>query len=214
MTLPRIDTVAREFLRYLYAEDHFRPEVAAFLHSAQADVLAPPPDHDELAEVVGSLRGEELVATGTEHADGLPLRAGLTGSGLICVSEHDGDLRAWRESAGVAVLTARAPTVVAPRESAEPTTVPPDSLDGIARVAKVCLLALPTVHARYGEDELVQRTAQRLWEAARSARPDPRRVRLLASKLRGELATGSMANTLGVVLLDSLDEAVREAQLP
>lgn len=107
-----------------------------------------------------------------------------------------------------------APHVIHPRPATEPTTVPRDSLHGIARVARVCLLALPTVHARYGEDELVHRTARQLFDATRTTHPDPRRIRHLTTRLRTELSTGTIANTLGVVLLDSLDEAVREAQLP
>ncbi|MFR9729762.1 hypothetical protein ACL03H_11080 [Saccharopolyspora sp. MS10] len=211
--MPRTDTIAREFLRYLYAEDHFRPEVAAFLRSARALALAPPPHAGELAAALALLRHHHLVATTGDPDDELPHRAGLTGSGLICVSEHDADPRAWRDSTRLDPSPAP-PTVIGPRHSAEPTTVPPDALDGIARVARVCLLALPTVHARYGEDEQVQRTARALWAAARTSRPDPRRVRHLAARLRAELTTGSMANTLGIVLLDGLDEAVREAQLP
>ncbi|WP_344927572.1 hypothetical protein [Saccharopolyspora gregorii] len=214
--MPRIDAVAREFLRYLYAEDHFRPEVAAFLHSPHARTLTPPPDHTELAEALDSLRHHQLVATGREHTDGLPHRAGLTGTGLICVSEHDGDLPAWRRTRTTTVLTAPPPPphVISPRPAAEPTTVPTDSLHGIARVARVCLLALPTVHARYGEHDRVQHTARQLFDATRSPHPDPRRIRSLTTELRTHLSTGTIANTLGVVLLDSLDEAIREAQLP
>ncbi|WP_338596137.1 hypothetical protein [Saccharopolyspora sp. SCSIO 74807] len=210
--MPRTDTIARAFLNYLYDEDDFRPEVAGFLASAHAGSVIPPPQRAELVEVVRLLQTRELVATGRESAEGLPLRAGLTGSGLICVSDHGGDVASWDGAAPVAV--AEPPEVVPPRSPAEPPTVPRESLEGIARVARVALLALPTVHARYGEAEAVQRVANGLWEATRAPRPDPRRVRLLAAKLRSELGTGSMANTLGVVLMDSLDEALREAQLP
>lgn len=211
--MPRTDAIARALLRYLYDADQFRPQVAAFLDSAHAAELDPPPAHGELGAALEMLSHRELVATGHQQNGGLPERAGLTGSGMICVNRHDGDLeQTERDTAEPA--PAEPPAVIEPRVPAEPTTVPRSSLDGIARVARVALLALPTVHARYGEEELVQRTAHNLYEATRTHRPDPRRVRSLAAKLRGELSSGSMANTLGVVLLDSLDEAVREAQIP
>ena len=84
---------------------------------------------------------------------------------------------------------------------------------GIIRVCRVLLLALPSVQATRAEDESAGQAASRLLEAARAPDPDPRRVRLLAQNLRLELTTGPVANTLGVVLLDGLDEAIREAGL-
>lgn len=219
--MPRTDAIARAFLRYLYEADRFRPEVAAFLDSPHAAALAPPPERAELTEAVQVLTDRELISPGHEQVPGgLPLRAGLTGSGLICVNKHDGDLVRWDlADQDLALQDSDRPETAGPRPvwevvDPEPATVPRDSLDGLARVARVALLALPTVHARYGEEELVQRTARNLWEATRAHRPDAGRVRTLAAKLRGELSSGSMANTLGVVLLDSLDEAVREAQIP
>ena len=59
----------------------------------------------------------------------------------------------------------------------------------------------------------MQRAAGQLLHAAHEANPDLEHVRALAHHLRTELTSGPAAHTLGAVLLDSLDEAVRESEL-
>jgi hypothetical protein len=208
----RLESIARAFLRYLYEDDRFRPEVAGFFDSPAAETAALQPSWAELADVVQSLREHELIATSGTGQLGAPARAGLTGSGLICAGRHGGDVSSWARAQAVAVLDDRPPEPVVPTQ---PGPVPSAELDftGLTRVAKVVLLALPTVHARYGDTVEIELTARRLCEAVRKEQPDLRRVRLLAYRLRTELATGSVANTLGVVLLDGLDEALAESGL-
>ena len=67
------------------------------------------------------------------------------------------------------------------------------------------------LHFVDGETVEIEWTARELCEVTQQERPDPRRVRLLARGLRATLTTGTVANTLGVVLLDGLDEAMQEA---
>ncbi|SDW95292.1 hypothetical protein SAMN05216215_1006174 [Saccharopolyspora shandongensis] len=210
--MSRLESIARAFLRYLYEDDRFRPEIADFFNSPAAVAAALQPSWAELADVVQTLREHELIATSGTGWQGAPARAGLTGSGLICAGRHGGDIGSWARAQSVAVLDERPADPVVP---AQPTPAPPARLDftGLARVAKVVLLALPTVHARYGDTVEIELIARRLCEAVRQDRPDPRRVRLLAFRLRSELASGSVANTLGVVLLDGLDEALAESGL-
>lgn len=209
--MSRLESLARAFLRYLYEDDRFRPEVAGFFDSPAAEAAALQPSWAELAEVVRTLREQELIATSGTGQQGAPARAGLTGSGLICAGRHDGDISSWARAQSVAVLDERPSPVVPAQPSPAPATSP--DFTGLTRVAKVVLLALPTVHARYGDTVEIELIARRLCEAVRQDRPDPRRVRLLAYRLRSELATGSVANTLGVVLLDGLDEALAESGL-
>lgn len=207
--MSRQEPIARAFLRYLYEDNHFRPEVAGFFDSARASALSPPPTWEELGEVVRTLREHELIATSDADSRGVPVRAGLTGSGLICAGHHGGDVNAWARSArAVAVLD---DPEVPEQAGAEPVIADRPSFAGLARVARVVLLTLPTVHARYGETVEIERTARELCEVTQQERPDPRRVRLLARGLRATLTTGTVANTLGVVLLDGLDEAMQEA---
>ncbi|QUH02996.1 hypothetical protein HUO13_21185 [Saccharopolyspora erythraea] len=206
--MSRSETIARAFLRYLYEDSHFRPEVAGFLDGPgpQADI-----SHDEFAAIVESLREKELIATSGPDAEGLPRRAGLTGSGLICAGHHDGDVEAWTRAreAPVGVLEQPEPSEpVIPSQAAPPTRA---DFAGLARVARVVLLTLPTVQARSGDGDLVEHTARQLWECARRPDPDARRVRLFARRLREELRTGPVADTLGIVLLDGLDEEMAQA---
>ncbi|MCI2416481.1 hypothetical protein MOQ72_03520 [Saccharopolyspora sp. K220] len=208
--MPRLESIARAFLRYLYEDNRFRPEVADFFDSPAVEATALQPSWAELASVLQTLREHELIATSGIGQQGTPARAGLTGSGLICAGRHDGDLGSWSRAQAVAVLDEQPPEPVVP---AQPGPAEVLDLSGLTRVAKVVLLALPTVHARYGDTVEIELTARRLCEAARQDRPDRRRVRLLAYRLRSELATGSVANTLGVVLLDGLDEALTESGL-
>ncbi|MGW3469659.1 hypothetical protein ACWDKQ_14575 [Saccharopolyspora sp. NPDC000995] len=208
--MSRLESLARAFLRYLYEDDRFRPEVAGFFDSPAAEAAALQPSWAELAEVVRTLRAQELIATSGTGQQGAPARAGLTGSGLICAGRHGGDIGSWTRAQSVAVLDEPLPVVpVQP----SPAPAPSPDFTGLTRVAKVVLLTLPTVHARYGDTVEIELIARRLREATRQDRPDPRRVRLLAYRLRSELATGSVANTLGVVLLDGLDEALAESGL-
>jgi hypothetical protein len=222
-TVARFDSIARGFLRYLYEETGFRPEVAGFFTSRHGRAQDPPVTLDELAGVVSLLRERELVATGSEQDGSLPFRAGLTGTGLICVSDHDADIDACAGD-----HTPPAVRQIKPRpchdDRAEPRIDPvvPSQpspagflLEGLARVARVLLLTLPAVQPTYNHDKKrVGNAAQRLLDATRQPNADPRRIRLLTQTLRTELATGSLANTLGVVLLDGLDEALRESGLP
>ncbi|WP_190813356.1 hypothetical protein [Saccharopolyspora pogona] len=209
--MSRLESLARAFLRYLYEDDRFRPEVAGFFDSPAAEAAALQPSWAELAEVVRTLREQELIATSGTGQQGAPARAGLTGSGLICAGRHGGDTGSWARAQSVAVLD-EPPAPVVPAQPS-PAPAPSPDFTGLTRVAKVVLLTLPTVHARYGDTAEIELIARRLREAARQDRPDPRRVRLLAYRLRSELATGSVANTLGVVLLDGLDEALAESGL-
>ncbi|GAA0529248.1 hypothetical protein GCM10011581_30410 [Saccharopolyspora subtropica] len=207
--MSRFEAIARAFLRYLYEDHRFRPEVADFFDSPAAEAAALEPSWAEVADVVRTLREQELIATSGTGPQGAPARAGLTGSGLICAGRHGGDRHSWARS--VAVLEQAPPEPTVPPQPAPVDDGP--SYAGLARVAKVVLLALPTVHARYGDTVQIERTAHLLCEEIRRQRPDPRRVRLVAMRLRSELATGSVANTLGVVLLDGLDEAMVESGL-
>ncbi|MGI8313096.1 hypothetical protein [Saccharopolyspora hattusasensis] len=209
--MSRLESLARAFLRYLYEDDRFRPEVAGFFDSPAAEAAALQPSWAELAEVVRTLREQELIATSGTGQQGAPARAGLTGSGLICAGRHGGDIGSWARAQSVTVLD-EPPAPVVPAQPS-PAPAPRPDFTGLTRVAKVVLLTLPTVHARYGETAEIELIARRLREAARQDRPDPRRVRLLAYRLRSELATGSVSNTLGVVLLDGLDEALAESGL-
>jgi hypothetical protein len=230
--LSRLDTIARAFLRYLYEENQFRPEVAGFLDSPHARAQTPPITHAELAPVLARLRGYELIATSSGTSEGIPSRAGLTGAGLICVGNHGGDVEAWKREqtpASVAVLTqperrssperrAKFDTqpivTIVPAQARDRTVARAVTYAGLSRVANVVLLTLPTVQARYDEeDELIQQTAEKLLDATRRSNPDPGHVQKLALQLRTQLITGSVANTLGVVLLDGLDEALRESRL-
>ncbi|MBB5158376.1 hypothetical protein [Saccharopolyspora phatthalungensis] len=210
--MSRLESIARAFLRYLYEDDRFRPEVAGFFDSPAAEAAALQPSWAELADVLRNLREHELIATSGTGQQGAPARAGLTGSGLICAGRHGGDVSSWARAQSVAVLDERPPHPVVPTQAAPTSPAGPD-FTGLTRVAKVVLLALPTVHARYGDTVEIELIARRLCEAARQDRPDPHRVRPLAYRLRSELATGSVAKTLGVVLLDGLDEALAESGL-
>ncbi|KAA5834387.1 hypothetical protein F1721_11920 [Saccharopolyspora hirsuta] len=211
--MSRLESIARAFLRYLYEDHRFRPEVADFFDSPAAEAAAVQPSWAELADVLQALRERELIATSGEGQLGAPARAGLTGSGLICAGRHDGDITSWARSQSVAVLDAPAEPVVPQARSAIETTPRRIDYSGLTRVAKVVLLALPTVHARYGDTVEIESTARRLCEATRQEQPDAGRVRLLAQRLRSDLSTSSVANTLGVVLLDGLDEALAESGL-
>ncbi|MGP4018971.1 hypothetical protein [Saccharopolyspora sp. 5N708] len=207
--MSRLESVARAFLRYLYEDNRFRPEVADFFDSPAVEATALQPSWAELTNVLQTLREHELIATSGVGQQGAPARAGLTGSGLICAGRHGGDIGSWSRAQAVAVLD-EPPEPLVPTQPGPPAVL---DLTGVTRVAKVVLLALPTVHARYGDTVEIELTARRLCDAARQDNPDRRRVRLLAYRLRGELATGSVANTLGVVLLDGLDEALTESGL-
>lgn len=213
--MSRLDDLARAFLRYLYDDDHFRPHVADFLPSSYARALNPPAGEAELGQVLSWLRTNELVATSGGSAGALPARAGLTGSGLICAGYHGADVNAWsQEQASVVLAEPEAPEALVPQQATSERTLDTrPTFTGLARVARVALLTLPTVHARYEEDALVQITAEQLLHATREAEPDAQRIRDLAHSLRDQLNTGSVANTLGVVLLDGLDEAMQESRL-
>ena len=220
--MSRFDAITRAFLHYLYADDHFRPPVSEFLRGPHSRIGGVPVTEAELGEVLAVLRRHELIATsGVETRAGIPAHAGLTGSGLLCVNEHDGDLPSWTGRTSLMTLDEDAPaavpntgdgTVVEPRRSPEQTTRA-HPLAGLVRVARVLLLTLPAVRAVDDTDSTVQRTASRLLDAAYEPEPDPHRVHALARRLRTELTTGPAASTLGVVLLDSLDEALRESDL-
>jgi hypothetical protein len=210
-TVSRLESIARAFLRYLYEDNRFRPEVADFFDSPAVEATALQPSWAELASVLQTLREHELIATSGVGQRGTPARAGLTGSGLICAGRHGGDVGSWSRAQAVAVLDEEPAEPVVPTQPGRSSEVL--DLTGLTRVAKVVLLALPTVHARYGDTAEIELTARRLCEAARQDHPDRRRVRLLAYRLRTELASGSVANTLGVVLLDGLDEALTESGL-
>ncbi|GAA2794254.1 hypothetical protein [Saccharopolyspora taberi] len=203
--MSRLEMIARAFLRYLYKDPHFRPEVSGFLADPG---LVVPVGRDEFAQVVDALRGQELITTSGEEAGGVPARAGLTGSGLICAGHHDGDIAAWMNAraAPLAVLEDEPPVVI-------PEQPRPADFTGLARVARVVLLTLPTVQERRGGGDRVERAARELWETARLPRPDPAEVRELARALRGELVGGPVAHTLGVVLVDGLDEEMARAGL-
>lgn len=217
--MSRFDAITRAFLHYLYADEHFRPPVAHFLRSSRSRIGGVAVTEAELGEVLAVLRRHELIATsGVETRAGIPAHAGLTGSGLLCVTDHDGDLKSWAGESSV--LTAEEPEtpevgsgeIVEPRRSPEHTTRA-HPLAGLVRVARVLLLTLPSVHAVDEANSGVQQTASRLLGAAHEADPDLAHVHALARQLRTELTTGPAAHTLGVVLLDSLDEAVRESEL-
>ncbi|GAB3291085.1 hypothetical protein [Parasphingorhabdus pacifica] len=229
--MSRLETIANAFLRFLYDDNRFRPEVATFLSSPHARSLSPPITGAEFDQVLRGLRNRELISTPRSDDTDVPSRAGLTGFGLICVDHYGGDVAAWArsQSSPVTVLeqdstAERGPnTTPDARDQPVPVMVPPKkpveagdtpaTLTGLVRVARVALLTLPTVHARYGETEVIEQTARNLLEAAQQPEPERRRVRLLANELRSALMSGSVANTLGVVLMDSLDEAIEEGGL-
>lgn len=220
--MSRFEAITRAFLHYLYADDHFRPPVGDFLRSPRARIGGLAVTEAELSEVLARLRRHQLIATsGVETRTGIPAHAGLTGSGLLCVDEHDGDVQSWSGRSSLLTLEEDEPalapntgdgTVVEPRRSPEQTTRA-HPLAGLVRVARVLLLTLPAVRASDETDTDVQQTATRLLNASYEREPDGHRIHALACRLRTELSTGPMANTLGVVLLDSLDEALRESEL-
>lgn len=230
--MTRLETIAAAFLRYLYDDSHFRPEVSGFLSSPHAHEITPPVSSGEFDHVLRRLLDRELIAAPRDTAEEIPARAGLTGFGLICVDHFGGDVVAWaqQQDSSVAVLPDDAPPERTPHVRSEPgpqpvpimvpprggprtTPTPEAPLSGLTRVARVILLTLPTVQVRHGETDATEQTAQNLLAAIRQPHPDPRRIRLLTRKLRHELAHGPVANTLGAVLLDSLDEAIRESDL-
>ncbi len=219
--MSRLDAITGAFLRYLYRSDQFRPEVSGFLAGPHADEIDPPVTVDELSRALTWLRSCELVAaTGTPVED-LPVRAGLTGAGLICAGPYHGDVRAWHaerspskvlveEREGGGRRDDAAGEVVRPREAPESTSAaePNVSLPDLARVARVLLLTLPSLDDGHTDDQRVRRLAQSLLSEARRPDPDTPRARQLARMLRAELHSGPVAGTLGVVLLDGLDDAL------
>lgn len=234
--MSRLDDIAGAFLRYLYQSSQYRPEVAGFLAGPYADGIDPPVTVDELSRVLTWLRSCELVAASDTPVEDLPLRAGLTGSGLICAGPYQGDVHAWRGAGPrTAVLVEQhddehrgrsdAPEerdetvqedhggeIISPRQAPETTTRshPELSLDALGRVARVLLLTLPSIDDEQIPDQRVRRLAHDLLSESRSAEPDEERVRALATTLRSEISTGPVAGTLGVVLLDGIDEALGE----
>lgn len=219
--MSRNDAITRAFLRYLYEENHFRPAVEGFFASSHARAQRPPVTEQELVGVLSALRACKLIATSGETHTSVPARAGLTGSGLICAGHHGGDVSAWKRDQKPAAAGTRehppAPreqpqeeiSVVAPRQSPEPR----HDYDGMTRVCRVLLLALPSVQPATGDFAFAAHAAEKLLAAIRSPRNDTHKISLLARNLRMELATGPLAGTLGAVLLDGFDEALREADL-
>lgn len=219
--MTRFDAITSAFLRYLYEDNHFRPPVAAFFSSRHAET-DPPVTIEELHRVMTALVHHELISTGDPDAEtGIPARAGLTGAGLICVDHYDGDVEQWAGLPPSALpRDCRQPVparsdgeIVAPRSAPEQSEERHHALAGLMRVARVLLLTLPSVHTADAPTTGVHQAATRLLDCADAPDPDAWKARQLAQELRDELATGPVANTLGVVLLDGLDDALRETDL-
>lgn len=220
--MSRLDDIATAFLRYLYESSHFRPDVAPFLDDPVRAPDTSPVSIDELCRVLAWLRHRELISLSGVSEDGLAARAGLTGDGLICAGHYRGDVHAWAHATddtppavpeqGPGPDQAPSDEVLAP-SSPEPHCPETLPVTGLARVARVLLLTLPTIRAESPGEEATERTARHLLEATRDPTPDAQRIRLLACRLRGELETGPLADTLGIVLLDGLDEALHESRL-
>lgn len=224
--MSRIDEITRSYLRFLYASSQFRPKVESFLRGADATVDGLAATAEELTLVLTRLRGHNLVATSSTVVHGLPERVGLTGTGLICAGEYDGDLRAWQEgvsSRGTVLDTVFRPRSPGPHAAGRPTTVlvsahrpeplrlPPTA--GLVRVARVLLLTLPSVQRDQKQCDTLRKVAEPLL-ATVGADGQPEDIRALARSLRTELTNGPVAETLGVVLLDGLDEAITEWEGP
>lgn len=111
------------FLRYLYEDSHFRPEISGFFTSAHAQELHPRLTLEELATVLVTLRSSDLIATSKDAAQPLPARAGLTGTGLICAGHHGGDVGSWAARAATTDTTSTT-TVVTTREDTLVTPAP------------------------------------------------------------------------------------------
>ncbi len=219
--MTRFDAITSGFLHYLYEDNHFRPPVSAFLSSRHADT-DPPVTVEELHRVMTALVHHELIATGDPDPEtGIPARAGLTGAGLICVDHHGGDVEQWAgfpPSALPRDYRRHEPArsdgkIVAPRSAPEQSEQRHHALAGLVRVARVLLLTLPSVHTADAPATEVHQAATRLLGCADTPDADAWQARQLARELREELATGPVANTLGVVLLDGLDDALRETDL-
>lgn len=212
----RVRVIARGLLRYLYGSTSFRPSVAGFWESGYLPVDDSPVTEEELARVIAGLQRQGLVVTGTrEGANGdVSVRAGLTGAGLICAGDHDGDVQRWQQAVSANPLDEPERDVCSKRgESAGDAvgrnkTARGPQFAGLARVARVLLLALPCVSVAERDQNGVERAASALLEAAQQPEPDTPTVRKLAAQLREGLTTGPLAATLGVVLLDGLEEAL------
>ncbi len=215
----RPDDVMRAFLRFLYTNPRFRPTVAGFFQDTDATVDGVSVTAEELEPVLTRLCGHGLVAASTTVVDGLPERVGLTGAGLICAGEYDGDLRAWKEQASPhapvletasvprspepPVLGPVPPAVLVPARRTESPTA------GLARVTRVLLLTLPSVQRDQTQCETLRSVAERLLTTLKTGGP-PEELRTLTNRVRTELVNGPVAETLGVVLLDGLDEEIAE----
>lgn len=79
----------------------------------------------------------------------------------------------------------------------------------LVRAARVLLLALPVVDLTDEEEHHIRRLARYLLAEADRPQPDEQRIQLLGTLLRSQLQQGPAAATLGVVLADSFDEALK-----
>ena len=219
--MTRFDAITSAFLRYLYEDNHFRPPVAGFFDSQHA-ATDPRVAIEELHRVMTALVHHELIVTGDPDPEtGIPERAGLTGAGLICVDHHDADVEQWAglppsalpRDCGELTPERSGGEIVQPRSAPEQPEQRRHALAGLVRVARVLLLTLPSVHTGDISATEVHQAAKQLLDCAATADPNAWEARQLAQRLRDELATGPVANTLGVVLLDGLDDALRETDL-
>lgn len=217
--MSRPDDVTRAFLRHLYATPRFRPTVADFFRETDAMVDGVTVTVEELERVLTRLCGHGLVAVSNTVVDGLPERVGLTGAGLICAGEYDGDLRTWQEhgSARASMLDTTSgpsppePTALGPVPPAVlvPVPRPGPATAGLARVTQVLLLTLPSVQRDQTQCDTLRTLAEQLLTTIKIG-GESEEIRTLTNRVRTEFVNGPVAETLGVVLVDGLDEAIAE----
>lgn len=223
----RFRMIAVGLLRWLYESTDLRPDPTGYFESPHARGEQWSATPEDLGPVVAWLTSLELVTTRAASWDrGIPSRVGLTGSGLLCAGNFNGDVRAWQASepsgtvgprvAERSVPTPRGRNAEAtvlgsdPEVSDAPThTVVPTPIAGLVRVARVVLLALPAVCLVEEDEQRIAEAAKKLLAAAEAEKIAPRTVRRFAEQLREGLVGSSASQTLGVVLVDGLDDELR-----
>ncbi len=215
--------IAVGLLRWIYASPSLRPDPMGFLESPHARGEHWSATATDLGPVVAWLTSLELVTTRSASWDsGVPSRVGLTGSGLMCAGHFDGDVLAWQASdpspnhvrsepsrARADVPEPRGRTRGAEGEGSDAQQVSPGPIAGLARVARVVLLSLPVVCLDEDEGARITQAARTVIAEAGADKVSPRALQRAGKQLRDELARSSASQTLGVVLVDGLDDELR-----